>query len=151
EVFRVGVPVRDGRTEAVLLLVALHGGLDHPQHGELVARKSPLKRLHGHPSGFEDRTKRRTPEPSRRTVDVQRVVAGWHAAIVEDDLAALDPAYMTQPDDILDPAKKLQLRLADHRATEHGRSDIGIDAQNEPLRFEAREEILDRRRLCHGR
>src|SRR5271170_7132754 len=143
QIVYVRVPICEGRTEAVLLRVALHGGLDHAQHGELVASKSPHERLNGHPSGLEDRAKRRSPGPSRRAVDMHRPLARRHAALLQYDLVALDSAHVTEADNVLDPAENPKLGLADHRATEHRRSDAGIDAKEELLGFEARKKILD--------
>jgi hypothetical protein len=141
----VRVPVRDWPTQAVLLLVALHGRLHHAQHGELVAGESPQERLDGDPSGFEDGAQRRPRQPSRRAVDVQRSRARRHPPLVQDDLVARDPPHVAQTDDVLDPAEQRQLGLADHRAAEHGRRDRGIDAEEQPLRLEAREPLHEPR------
>ena len=117
----------------VLHLVARDGGLDHAQHGELVTRITQHERLYGNPSGLEDRTQHWSRQPCSRAVDVRRTFTRRHAAPVQHDLAALDPLHVTQANEVLDPAQKLQFSLTDHHAAVQGRSDVGIDAKKQSL------------------
>jgi hypothetical protein len=77
-------------------------------------------------------------------VDVDRSRVGRHPALVENDLVLLDPAHVPHAHHVLDLAEQAELGLADDCAAEHGRHDLGIDAEKNFFRFEPREELVHR-------
>ncbi len=83
-------------------------------------------------------------------MDMQGPFARRHAALIQDDLVALDPPHVTEPNDVFDLTKQHQLRLANHRAAAHGRRHGRIDAKEELLGFQLRKQIRNRRCVCHG-